>query len=88
MSPKKVSSSHNVYVSPLRQTKVFFLILYFIALFCLHLVLSSKLTHITRICFGKVVRLGMYFSITYACLKFYYIVISTKIKPFSPKQVG
>jgi len=24
MSPKKVSSSHNVYVSPLRQTKVFF----------------------------------------------------------------
>jgi len=88
MSPKKVSSSHNVYVSPLRQTKVFFFIMYFIALFRLHLVLSSKLTHITTNCFGKVVRLGIYFSIAYACLKFYNIVISTTIKPFSPEQVG
>ena len=55
--------------------------MYFIALFRLHLVLSSKLTH-------KVVRLGIYFSIAYACLKFYNIVISTTIKPFSPEQVG
>jgi len=62
--------------------------MYFIALFRLHLVLSSKLTHITTNCFGKVVRLGIYFSIAYACLKFYNIVISTTIKPFSPEQVG
>lgn len=69
ISPKKVSSSHNVYVSPLRQTKVFSLsvLRHFIWLFAPHLVLSIPND----------------ISIAYTCLKFYNTVTTTTTtKPF------